>query len=82
MVGKVEQSVFGRFADLIDPFRRHSVTQQVFVRSVGDSIGAILDEYKIIINKSTVPVGTAEELTRIIQGRLEDRKSTRLNSSH
>ena len=44
-----------------------------YVRSVGDNIGAILDEYKIIINKSTVPVGTAKELTAIIQTRLEER---------
>ena len=44
-----------------------------FVRNVGDSIGSVLDEYKIIINKSTVPVGTAEEITRIIQNRLSER---------
>ncbi len=44
-----------------------------YVQSVGNNIGAILDEYKIIINKSTVPVGTAEELQTIIQGKLDER---------
>jgi UDPglucose 6-dehydrogenase len=44
-----------------------------FVRRVGDTIGAILDEYKIIINKSTVPVGTADELKTIIQAKLDAR---------
>lgn len=43
------------------------------VRGVGDAIGAILDEYKIIINKSTVPVGTADELNAIIQAKLDER---------
>jgi len=44
-----------------------------YVQSVGNNIGALLDEYKIIINKSTVPVGTAEELQAIIQGKLDER---------
>ena len=44
-----------------------------FVRKVGESIGAILDEYKIIINKSTVPVGTGDELNTIIQDKLDER---------
>jgi len=44
-----------------------------FVRKVGESIGAILDEYKIIINKSTVPVGTGDELNAIIQDKLDER---------
>jgi UDPglucose 6-dehydrogenase len=44
-----------------------------FVRTVGENIGALLDEYKIIINKSTVPVGTAEELQAIILHKLQER---------
>lgn len=44
-----------------------------FVRQVGENIGAVLDEYKIIINKSTVPVGTAQELGAIIQRKLDER---------
>lgn len=44
-----------------------------FVRNVGEAIGRLLDEYKIIINKSTVPVGTAEELQAIVQRELDER---------
>jgi len=44
-----------------------------FVRKVGENIGDILDEYKIIINKSTVPVGTGDELNAIIQDKLDER---------
>ena len=44
-----------------------------FVRTVAENIGTILSEYTIIINKSTVPVGTGEETRSIIQRRLDER---------
>ena len=44
-----------------------------YVLKVADDLGQLLTDYKVIVNKSTVPVGTAEKV---------DRKSTRLNSSH
>jgi UDPglucose 6-dehydrogenase len=44
-----------------------------FVRNVGEKIGSVLEEYKIIINKSTVPVGTADELNAIIRQKLDER---------
>jgi len=47
-----------------------------FVRNVGDKIGNVLEEYKIIINKSTVPVGTADELNAIIRQKLDERGVT------
>ncbi len=37
------------------------------VREVARQIGAVITEYKIIVNKSTVPVGTADEVQRIIR---------------
>ncbi len=37
------------------------------VKAVAQSIGKHLDEYKVIVTKSTVPVGTGEEIRRIIQ---------------
>jgi UDPglucose 6-dehydrogenase len=33
-----------------------------FVLGVAETLGSLIDEYKIIINKSTVPVGTAEKV--------------------
>ncbi len=47
-----------------------------YVRNVGEKIGSVLEEYKIIINKSTVPVGTADELNAIIQQKLDERGVT------
>jgi len=44
-----------------------------YVRNVGEKIGNVLEEYKIIINKSTVPVGTADELNAIIRQKLDER---------
>ena len=37
-----------------------------YVLSVADNIGKLLTDYKIIINKSTVPVGTAEKVRNAI----------------
>jgi UDPglucose 6-dehydrogenase len=47
-----------------------------YVRNVGEKIGNVLEEYKIIINKSTVPVGTADELNAIIRQKLDERGVT------
>jgi UDPglucose 6-dehydrogenase len=44
-----------------------------YIHGVAEQIGEIIDEYKIIINKSTVPVGTADGVRDIIQRRIEAR---------
>lgn len=38
-----------------------------YVCSVAESIGKAMNEYKVIVDKSTVPVGTAEKVTEIIK---------------
>jgi UDPglucose 6-dehydrogenase len=43
------------------------------IREAARRIGEALTEYKIIVNKSTVPVGTADEVHRIIAERLRAR---------
>lgn len=43
------------------------------VIEVAKRIGRCLDEYKIIVNKSTVPVGTAEKVRGAIQSELDNR---------
>ncbi len=43
------------------------------VLSVADSIGASMNEYRIIVNKSTVPVGTAEKVQDTIHAALAKR---------
>ena len=44
-----------------------------FVDLVAGQIGQIISDYKIIINKSTVPVGTADRVKGIIQEKLRER---------
>ena len=44
-----------------------------FVHAVAAQIGERIDEYKIIINKSTVPVGTAGQVRDIIQDKIGQR---------
>src|SRR6056297_2751156 len=43
------------------------------VKKVAKTIGNIINEYKVIVNKSTVPVGTAKKVKNIIQDQLEKR---------
>ncbi|WP_270406859.1 UDP-glucose dehydrogenase family protein [Paenibacillus timonensis] len=44
-----------------------------FVYTVAKQIGACMDSYKIIVNKSTVPVGTADAVRDIIRNHLVDK---------
>ncbi len=37
-----------------------------YVKSVAKQIGSMMKEYKIIVNKSTVPVGTADEVSKVL----------------
>jgi UDPglucose 6-dehydrogenase len=37
-----------------------------FVLGVAEQLGGLLDHYTVVINKSTVPVGTAEQVTKVI----------------
>ena len=44
-----------------------------YVLRVAKQIGEIMTEYKIIVDKSTVPVGTGDKVREIIRGSLNDR---------
>ncbi len=44
-----------------------------YVRQVASQIGKLINEYKIIVNKSTVPIGTADEVRSIIESELATR---------
>ncbi|MCK4589122.1 MAG: UDP-glucose/GDP-mannose dehydrogenase family protein [Nanoarchaeota archaeon] len=43
----------------------------VYIYQVAESIGKYINEYKVIVNKSTVPPGTAKETERIIKENLK-----------
>jgi UDPglucose 6-dehydrogenase len=38
-----------------------------YVMAVGKTIGQLMQTYKVVVNKSTVPVGTADKVTAVIQ---------------
>jgi UDPglucose 6-dehydrogenase len=42
-----------------------------YVMKVGEEIGELMDDYKVIVTKSTVPVGTARKLRPVIEGALK-----------
>ncbi|MBK8165650.1 MAG: UDP-glucose/GDP-mannose dehydrogenase family protein [bacterium] len=41
-----------------------------YVMKVGEQIGELLDDYKVIVTKSTVPVGTSRALRQVIAARV------------
>ena len=41
-----------------------------YVLKVSEEIGTLLDDYKVIVTKSTVPVGTNRELQKVIRSKL------------
>ena len=42
-----------------------------YILNVAKELSAIIDDYKVIVNKSTVPVGTAEKVTKVLRKRLD-----------
>ena len=56
------------------PSNHDGSCDMTYVRQVASQIGQFIQEYKIIINKSTVPVGTGDEVRRIVSRELEKRK--------
>ncbi|MDR7119371.1 UDP-glucose/GDP-mannose dehydrogenase family protein [Rheinheimera soli] len=44
-----------------------------YVMAVGKTIGQLMTNYKVVVNKSTVPVGTADKVTAVIQQALLER---------
>lgn len=44
-----------------------------YVMAVGKTIGQLMQSYKVVVNKSTVPVGTADKVTAAIQQTLDQR---------
>lgn len=44
-----------------------------YMLAVGQSIGRYMKEYRVIVDKSTVPVGTAEKVSQVIKEELDKR---------
>ncbi len=58
------------------PSDEHGAANLEYVFSAAKSIGQHIDGYRIVINKSTVPVGTADKVQAIIASALEKRGVT------
>ena len=43
------------------------------VLAVADSIGEYMGDYKVVVNKSTVPVGTADRVRAVVASKLASR---------
>lgn len=56
------------------PPKTNGEADMSYVYNAAESIGKYIDDYKIIVTKSTVPVGTAEKIKRIISAELKKRK--------
>lgn len=55
------------------PMRGDGQADLTYVMSVADSIGAAMTGFKVVVDKSTVPVGTAEQVTLQINAQLKKR---------
>jgi UDPglucose 6-dehydrogenase len=55
------------------PPREDGSSDLCYVESVATSVGQLMTEPKVVVNKSTVPVGTADRVRDIIEGELAKR---------
>lgn len=54
------------FIAVATPMSQSGEADLSYVYSVADDIGSYMDRYKVVVDKSTVPVGTADEVRAII----------------
>ncbi|MBA3828545.1 MAG: UDP-glucose/GDP-mannose dehydrogenase family protein [Taibaiella sp.] len=59
------------FLALPTPPGKDGAADLQFVLRVADQLGDIIDRYTVIVNKSTVPVGTAEKVTAVLAKKLD-----------
>lgn len=59
------------FLALPTPPGKDGAADLQFVLSVADQLSTLIKSYKVIVNKSTVPVGTAEKVTEVLAQKLD-----------
>ncbi|AFP85726.1 nucleotide sugar dehydrogenase [secondary endosymbiont of Heteropsylla cubana] len=57
------------------PLKEDGSVDLKFVTAVADAIGKHMQDYKVILNKSTVPIGTSDNIRSVICKILENRSS-------
>ena len=61
------------FITVDTPSEENGQADMRFVFNVANSIAQYMDDYKVIVNKSTVPIGTARQVTELIKSLLAKR---------
>ncbi len=51
------------------PSKKDGTVETKYLEKAAEDIGKVLNKYIVVINKSTVPVGTGERITKIIAKR-------------
>jgi len=59
------------FLALPTPPGKDGAADLQFVLDVADQLGSLITSYKVIVNKSTVPVGTAEKVAAVLAQKLD-----------
>jgi len=59
------------FLALPTPPGKDGAADLQFVLDVADKLGDLIDRYMVVVNKSTVPVGTAEQVTAVLGAKLD-----------
>lgn len=59
------------FLALPTPPGKDGAADLQFVLGVADKLAEIITDYKVIVNKSTVPVGTAEQVSAVLSAKLD-----------
>lgn len=57
------------FIAVATPMSESGESDLTYVYSAADDIGSHMDRYKVVVDKSTVPVGTADQVRAIIRGK-------------
>jgi UDPglucose 6-dehydrogenase len=66
-LGEVAQKVDAIFIAVGTPSRADGHADMQYVHAVANQIGELIQEYTVVVNKSTVPVGTGKEVENIIK---------------
>ena len=56
------------------PENKDGTANMVFVNKVSETIGKNINGYKVIINKSTMPVGSAKQVDKVISNQIDKRQ--------
>ena len=65
-----------QFIAVSTPSQDDGAAELRYVLDVATNIGQLMDDYKLVVNKSTVPVGAAQDVRNVINAELAERKAS------